>query len=136
MKENEELEELLTELDPPYQSKEELQIGRMLDQYGIPFFYRQPTIVHDAGRNEVAKPSFTLYSFGGTVIDYVADSRELPQREQLYRYNQIPAVIVGPRSLTERDWDHKLYEKLQQAYREPVDPMAYMAPAGSQSDCR
>ena len=31
------LEDMLTDLDPPYESKEELEIGRMLDQYGIPF---------------------------------------------------------------------------------------------------
>ena len=32
-----ELADLLDELDPPYESKEELKIGSMLDQYGIPF---------------------------------------------------------------------------------------------------
>ncbi len=40
-RETDELGDMLTELDPSYESKEELQIGRMLDQYGIPFFYRQ-----------------------------------------------------------------------------------------------
>jgi len=41
----EKLEDMLTELDPPYESKEELKIGRTLDQYGIPFFYKQAMIV-------------------------------------------------------------------------------------------
>ena len=33
--ETEELDDMLTELDPPYESIEELKIGRFLDQYGI-----------------------------------------------------------------------------------------------------
>ena len=58
------LEDMLTELDPPYESKEELKIGRMLDQYGIPFFYEQATIIYDQGKNEIWKPAFTLYPMG------------------------------------------------------------------------
>jgi len=60
----EELEDKLTELDPPYESLEEFQIGRMLDQYGIPFFYRQPTVVYHQGQNEIWQPSLTLSSYG------------------------------------------------------------------------
>ena len=76
---NEELTDMLTELDPPYESKDEMKIGRMLDQYGIPFFYKQPTIIYDQGKNEIHKPSFTLFSYGSTVIDYVADSGKEPR---------------------------------------------------------
>ncbi len=32
------LEDELSELDPPYRSRQEAQLGRMLDRYGIPFF--------------------------------------------------------------------------------------------------
>jgi hypothetical protein len=71
---NEQLDEKLTELNPPYESKEELMIGRLLDQYGIPFFYKQPTIVYNQGKNEIWKPTFTLLSYGGLVIDYVSDT--------------------------------------------------------------
>ena len=71
---DEKLDEMLTELDPPYESKEELMIGRLLDQYGIPFFYKQPTIVYNQSRNEIWKPTFTLLSYGGLVIDYVPDT--------------------------------------------------------------
>ena len=62
----EELEDKLTELDPPYESLEELQIGRMLDQYGIPFFYRQPTVVYHQGQNEIWQEIVPL-SVGGAV---------------------------------------------------------------------
>ena len=119
MKNEEELEDMLTELDPPYESKEELKIGRVLDQYGIPFFYRQATIIYDQGKNEIWKPTFTVFPYGGLVIDYVPGSEqgqndELVRREQVYRYNQIPAVLLGPKDLTQPKWEILLYEKIKQ----------------------
>ena len=121
---------MLTELDPPYESKEELDIGRMLDQYGIPFFYKQATVIYDQGQNEIQKPSFTLYPYGGLVIDYVPGSGdnqkdELLRREQLYRYNQIPAVLLGPRDLAEPNWQELLYGKLEQMYSRTSDMASY-----------
>ena len=129
---NEELSDMLTELDPPYESKEELKIGRMLDQYGIPFFYNQPTVIYNEGQNEIHKPSFTLFSFGGTVIDYVAGFGEEPrlQKEQLYHYNQIPAVLMGSKDLEKPNWDKDLYQKLEQVYRQTFDPARY-TPVGA-----
>lgn len=119
---------MLTELDPPYETTDELKVGRMLDQYGIPFFYKQPTIIYNDGRNEVWKPSFTMFSYGGAVIDYVAGGEEIqiPTKEQLYRYNQIPAVVVGPKDLGRPDWEASLYERLEQAYRRAFDPQSYV----------
>ena len=125
--ETDELEDMLTELDPPYETTDELKVGRMLDQYGIPFFYRQPTIIFNEGKNEIWKPSFTMFIYGGAVIDYVgrANEGQIPDREKLYRYNQIPAVVVGPKDLDKSDWDTSLYERLEQAYRHAFDPMRY-----------
>jgi len=125
-----ELEDMLTELDPLYESKEELKIGRMLDQYGIPFFYRQATIIYDQGKNEIWKPSFTVYPYGGLVVDYIPGSEqsqqdELLRKEQVYSYNQIPAVLLGPKDLTEPDWEAMLYGKIEKTYREAFDPMRY-----------
>jgi hypothetical protein len=121
---------MLTELDPPYESKDELKIGRMLDQYGIPFFYRQATIIYDQGKNEIQKPSFTLYPYGGLVIDYVPGSTEdqkdeLLRRQQVYQYNQIPAVLLGPEDLTESNWQDVLYKRIQQAYQQEFNLMQY-----------
>ena len=127
MKRNDELEDMLTELDPPYETMDELKVGRMLDQYGIPFFYKQPTIIYNEGKNEVWKPSFTMFSYGGAVIDYVPGSKEvqIPTREQLYRYNQIPAVVMGPKDLERPHWEASLYERLEQAYRRAFEPARY-----------
>ena len=44
------LEDRLDPLEPPYKSRGEAQVGRLLDRYGIPFVYEQPTIVYDRGR--------------------------------------------------------------------------------------
>ena len=130
---NEELESRLTDLDPPYETKDELKVGRMLDQYGIPFFYQQPTIIYSGGKNKIWKPSFTLYSYGGAVVDYIAGEGKPEQRlsrDKIYRYNQIPTVVLGPRELEKPGWDESLYEKLEQVYRQAFDPMRY-TPVGT-----
>ncbi len=114
----EKLDEMLTELDPPYESKEELMIGRLLDQYGIPFFYKQPTIVYNQGRNEIWKPTFTLLGYEGLVIDYIPNTEKDPAnqidlRKQIYNYNQIPSTVLGPPDLDKPNWQESLYEKLK-----------------------
>jgi hypothetical protein len=127
---DEKLDEMLGELDPPYESKEELKIGHLLDQYGLPFFYKQPTIVYNQGKNEIWKPTFTLLPYGGLVIDYVAGSElgqkgELLRREQVYHHNQIPAVLLGPEYLTEPNWEELLYRRIEQMYQPELDPKRY-----------
>jgi hypothetical protein len=129
-----ELENLLGELDPPYETKDELKVGRMLDRYGIPFFYRQATIIYNEGTNEIWKPSFTMYSYGGAVIDYIAGEHQQEQRlsrDKIYRYNQIPAVVLGPKELEKPNWDEDLYAKLEQMYRQAFDLMRY-TPMGTE----
>ena len=116
---DEQLDEKLTELDPPYESKEELMIGRLLDQYGIPFFYKQPTIVYNQNRNEIWKPTFTLLSYGGLVIDYIPNTgndnaNQIDIKRQIYKYNQIPATVLGPPDLDKPNWQKTLYDKLTQ----------------------
>jgi len=125
-----ELEKSLADLEPPYESEPEQRIGRLLDQYGIPFFYRQPTIIYDQGRNQIMKPSFTLLSYGGAVIDYIPDTANDPRirQEQLYRYNQIPAVVLGPPDLDKPNWDVNLYKRLKEISRQNFDPALYALP--------
>ena len=120
---DEQLDEKLTELDPPYESKEELMIGRLLDQYGIPFFYKQPTIVYNQNRNEIWKPTFTLLSYGGLVIDYIPNTgndnaNQIDIKRQIYKYNQIPATVLGPPDLDKPNWQKTLYDKLTQEKRQ------------------
>lgn len=114
------LENELTELDPPYESLNELQIGRLLDQYGIPFFYKQPLIIYNQGHNEIWKPSFTLPQYGCAVIDYVVDPRKsvLEQKINVYKYNQIPATVLGPPDLDKPNWQESLYKKLKKEHKQ------------------
>lgn len=128
--ETNELEDMLADLDPPYESVEELKIGRLLDQYGIPFFYKQPMVIYNEGKNEIWKPSFTLYSYGGLVIDYAPSPRkdqqdELLPKEQIYRYNQIPVVLLGPKDLMRPKWEEVLYERLEQVHPRHLEPADY-----------
>jgi hypothetical protein len=125
------LDEKLKALEPAYQSEAERQIGRMLDRYGIPFFYRQPMLIYDQGQNQIWEPSFALPGYDGLVIDYIrpAYNHELhddtEHRKQVYQDNQIPAVLITPMDMQGPDWQRDLYRKLQQTYRQPVDYLTY-----------
>ena len=120
----------LTDLEPPYESDNAARIGRLLDKYGIPFFYKQATIIYNKGKNEIWNPSFTLPQYGCAVIDYVDDSRKsvLEEKLNIYNYNQIPATVLGPPDLDKPNWQESLYEKLQQETRRLLDPSLYKAP--------
>lgn len=65
---------------------------------------------------------------GLVVIDYVAAVQEqhILQKQQLYRYNQIPAIVVGPPDLDKPNWDKDLYERLERMSYQTFDPMRYI----------
>jgi hypothetical protein len=109
------LEDELSELDPPYKTMQELEIGRTLDLYGIPFFYKQPTVVLNPNteKNEIWKPSFTLPQYGCSVIDYIKNNSEIDQIRDIYRYNQIPAAVLGSEDLEKPNFQQDLYQKIQ-----------------------
>jgi len=51
------------------------------------------------------------------------------RKEQIYRYSQIPAVLLGPKDLIEPD-SELLYGRIERTYRQEFDPMRYThAPA-------
>lgn len=106
------LEENVSGLEPPYQNRQEQQIGQLLDRYGIPFFYQSPMLVMKGDKHEVWHPSFALPQYGMSVIDYMQNPGDIANRIALYRYNQIPATVVGPKDLDKPNWQQTLYEKL------------------------
>ena len=122
------LDSQLDELEPPYESDNEARIGRLLDKYGIPFFYRQATIVYNNGKNEIWNPSFTLPQYGCAVLDYVPQEKQAVERINIYRYNQVPATVLGPPDLDKPNWQESLYEKLQQETGRLPDLSFYKAP--------
>lgn len=121
---NSELEEAIRALEPPYRSRGEAQVGRLLDRYGIPFFYEQPTLVYDHGRHRVWHPDFSLPGYGSMIIEYAGmpDVQEYRQRverkQQVYKANGIPAVFVYPDDLTGPVWAEALYHRIEQAGRQ------------------
>ena len=128
------LEEELSELDPAYETIEELKIGRILDQYGISFFYKQPTVILNPNteKNEIWKPSFTLPQYGCSVIDYVVQAAgqgdqddSIQRRKGIYDYNHIPATVLGPKDLDKPDFPDDLYHKLKEEFRRLHNPSAY-----------
>ena len=125
-----ELEERLARLEPPYKSKGEAQIGRLVDRYGIPFFYEHPLIVYDRGKNRTWHPDFTLPTYEGLLIEYVGMPEVddymtgIRHKQRAYQANGISALFVYPEDLTGPSWPSRLYEKLDQARHQPIVPGA------------
>jgi len=109
----------LGKLEPPYKSRGEAQIGRLLDRYGIPFFYEQALIVYDRGRHKLWHPDFTLPTYDSLLIEYAGmpDKPEymagIRHKQRVYTSNEIAAMFVYPSDLTGPDWPVRLYEMLQ-----------------------
>jgi len=117
---NTELENRLAALEPPYKSRGEAQIGRLLDRYGVPFFYEQPTLIYDRGRHHVWHPDFTLPDYNGLIVEY-AGMPDVPDyaagiqhKVGAYKVNGIPAFFIYPQDLTGPAWPERLYERIVQ----------------------
>ena len=117
------LEDRLDPLEPPYKSRGEAQIGRLLDRYGISFFYEQATIVLDRGRHRIWRPDFTLPTYAGIIVEY-AGMPDLPEylagirhKESTYAANEMPAVFVYPHDLQGPGWPERVVDQIEQAYR-------------------
>ena len=121
-----EVEEQLRKLEPPYKSRGEAQVGRLLDRYGVPFFYEQPHLIYDRGRYRAWHPDFTLPDYNGMIVEYagmmdVPDYAEgIRHKKRAYRRNGIPAMFVYPTDLRGPLWPEKLYHRIQRAYQRTV----------------
>ena len=119
------LEARLAALEPPYRSRGEARVGRMLDRYNIPFFYEQPTLVYDRGRYRVWHPDYTLPEQNGLVVEY-AGMMDVPDyaagirhKREAYRANGIPALFLYPADLAGPDWAERVYDRLVSQGPEP-----------------
>jgi len=126
------LEDELSQLDPPYKSRQEAQLGGMLDRYGIPFFYDQPVLVYDSGRHEIVKPAFTLPTYAGLVVEYADRSQDIRRRQQVYQDNGIAAVIVQQEDLQGFEGPLNLLNRIEQAAGRYRSLMKYPAMSGAQ----
>ena len=113
------LEDNLTSTDYPYESKTEADIAKMLDSYGIPFFYKQPTLVIENGKRCITYADFFLPTYNGLAIDYIVESNSAIYRRKknIYQDNQIPAVLITHKDMNSHNWQKKLHNTLHNIYR-------------------
>lgn len=116
------LEDRLAPWEPPYKSRGEAQVGRLLDRYGIPFFYESPLTILDRGHERTWHPDFTLFSYRGLVLEYAgmpdrADYMAgIRKKEQVYARNGVPAVFVYPQDLRGPRWPAQVVERIRNVY--------------------
>ena len=116
------LEYYIGRLQPQYESASQAEIGRMLDEYGILFFYKQATLIYQGGRRKIWHPDFTLPTFDNIVIEYNADAesiRDPAVKGDVYRQNNIAAIFLNKTDLARPDWRQRLYVRLQELYSQP-----------------
>jgi hypothetical protein len=103
---------------PSYHSEAERSIAEMLNSYGIPFYYKQPRLVVDNGRKCIEYADFFLPTYGGLSIDYFADPRghAYQRKTRVYTENQVPAALLTKQDIREKDWQPRLYSRLEQMY--------------------
>ena len=112
------LEDKLGPLEPPYRSRGEAQVGRLLDRYGIPFVYEQALLVYDRGQHRIWHPDFTLPTYTGLIIEY-AGMPDVPEymtgirhKKRVYAANEIPAMFIYPDNLKVPQWPEKILERI------------------------
>jgi hypothetical protein len=108
-------------LEPPYRSRGEAQVGRLLDREQIPFLYEQPTLIYDRGRHRIWRPDFTLPTYGDLIVEY-AGMMDVPDyaagiahKAATYRANEIPAVFVYPEDLRGHTVRGDILKKIESA---------------------
>jgi hypothetical protein len=117
------LDDRLAQSRRRFESKEKAAIAKMLESYGIPFFYKQPTLVHDNGQKTIEYVDFFLPTYNGLAIDYVVDTKSkiYLRKEQIYTQNQMQAVLLTRRDFYDKSWQSTLYKKIERLYhRRPV----------------
>jgi len=116
------LEYYIGKLQPQYESASQARIGRMLDQYGIPFFYKQATLICDNSRRTIWRPDFTLPTYNNAVIEYIdnkACTAHTDNKSDLAKQNNIAALFLNRSDLAKPDWQQRLYDRLEQMYHQP-----------------
>jgi len=102
----------------PYKSRVDKSIADMLKGYGIPFFYKQPTLVIENGKRCIEYADFFLPTYNGLAIDYIVESNSAIYRRKknIYQDNQIPAVLMARRDIDHDGWQKRLYKRLEKTY--------------------
>ena len=107
------------EVEPQYQTDAEARIGRMLDRYDTPFFYRQPRLIYDQGYHDIWHPNFTLPTYDSLVVEYADPNSgaDYAERQRIYRFNGIAALVAGDQDLSATRWDETLMRRVHAEYQ-------------------
>ena len=115
------LEDRLGAHEPPYRSRGEAQVGRVLDRYGIGFDYERPTPVTTDYGQRFWRPDFTLPGYDDLIVEY-AGMPDRPDymagvryKQHVYDRNGYAALFVYPGDLTGPDWPGRLVRRLDEA---------------------
>jgi hypothetical protein len=92
----------------------------MLNAYGIPFYSKQATLVVDNSRRCIEYVDFFLPTYAGLSLDYLVDPRgdAYKRKTRIYSENQVPAALLTKRDISGRDWQQRLYRRLERMYHE------------------
>ena len=118
------LEQFMSKLQPQYESGGQADIGHMLDEYLIPFFYKGPLLICENGQRKIRRPDFTLPTYNNLVIEssdsdnQAADPKAFRAQDKVYRDNGIASLFLGPRDLAMPSWQQRLYERLEDIYHQ------------------
>jgi len=107
-----------TKKQPSYNSEAEHSIADMLNTYGIPFYYKQPTLVVDNGHRCIEYADFFLPTYAGLSLDYCADpcGQAYKRKTHIYSENQVPAVLLTKQDISQQSWQRRLYNRLERTY--------------------
>ena len=124
------LEDRLGPREPPYRSRGEAQVGRLLDRYGVPFQHEQPTPIYDRGRQRTWHPDFVLPSHNGLILEY-AGMMDIPDyaagirhKRRAYARNGMRVLFIYPRDLKGPAWPVRLYARIQRAGQQALRPVS------------
>jgi len=104
-------------------SRERMAIADILRSYGLPFFYKHPTLVNENRQQTIEYIDFFLPAYNGLAIDYIveAKSKIYLHKGQMYAQNQMQAASAARRGSYDRSWQSRLYKKRERTYhRRPV----------------
>ena len=132
------LHDRLQQQPPPYRSRGEAKVARLLNEYGIPFLYEHPTTVYDRGRHRVWHPDFTLPTYHGMIVEY-AGMPDLPDymagirhKRKVYRANGIPAVFIYPGDIAMDRSPQRVLDRIVDAARAYRPATQYQATSAAQ----
>jgi hypothetical protein len=127
---------------PPYKSKAEIQIARLLDRERFAFRYEHPLAVIDRDKTKIWYPDFSLSDYG-MIIEYFGmndDSgyrKRAERKMQVYRENGIEGVFLSEESFR-GDWPARILGQIEGILRGRLDRFydsSRRAAAGRRSTC-